>query len=196
MFMQENIRLTKNCGNNVEILSKGIIKFTNAFSPHSYINIIEQVSDTVYPLIHIERRPHLTMELPTLFSSKDNLAAVRLRSMCLSDMLSPITQYMSVYNIEKMVPKKDFITISKLIPNSSMEAHVDDTDVASDNFICMAYINDNLIGGELNFPKIGITYRPSAGDIIIYQAKEKHEVLELTDGNRYTFGYGLRGPID
>lgn len=180
----------------MEILANKVVRFTNAFSPHSYIDIIEQVSDTVYPLIHTERRPHLTMELPTLFSSKDNLAAVRLRSMCLSDMLLPIAQYMSVYSIEKMVPKKDFITISKLIPNSSMEAHVDDKDVASDNFICMAYINDNFVGGELKFPEIGITYRPSAGDIIIYQAKEKHEVLDLTDGNRYTFGYGLRGPVN
>ena len=180
----------------MEILADKVVRFTNAFNPHSYIDIIEQVSDTVYPLIHIERRPHLTMELPTLFSSKDNLAAVRLRSMCLSDMLSPIAQYMSVYNIEKMVAKKDFITISKLIPNSSMEAHVDDKDVTSDNFICMAYINDNFIGGELNFPEIGITYSPSAGDIIIYQAKEKHEVLEMTHGNRYTFGYGLRGPVN
>jgi hypothetical protein len=180
----------------MEILANKVVRFTNAFNPHSYIDIIEQVSDTVYPLIHTERRPHLTMELPTLFSRKDNLVAARLRSMCLSDMLSPITQYMSVYNIEKMVPKKDFITVSKLIPNSSMEAHVDDKEAASDNFICMAYINDNFTGGELNFPELGIRYKPSAGDIIIYQAKEKHEVLELTDGIRYTFGYGLRGPVN
>lgn len=180
----------------MEILANKVVLFTNAFNPHSYIDIIEQVSDTVYPLMHTERRPHLTMELPTLFSSKDNIAAARLRSMCLSDMLSPITQYMSVYNIEKMVPKKDFITVSKLIPNSSMEPHVDDTDIESDNFICMAYINDNFTGGELSFSDIGIKYSPSAGDIVIYQAKEKHEVLELTDGNRYTFGYGLRGPIN
>jgi hypothetical protein len=136
------------------------------------------------------------MELPTLFSSKDNLAAVRLRSMCLSDMLPTITQYMSVYNIEKMIPKKDFITVSKLIPYSSMAVHMDDKEVVSDNFICMAYINDNFVGGELNFPDIGVKYSPSAGDIIIYQAKEKHEVLELTDGFRYSFGYGLRGPIN
>jgi predicted 2-oxoglutarate/Fe(II)-dependent dioxygenase YbiX len=60
----------------------------------------------------------------------------------------------------------------------------------------MAYINDGFTGGELHFPEIGITYKPSAGDIIIYQAKEKHEVLELTDGIRYTFGYGLRGPVN
>jgi hypothetical protein len=180
----------------MEILANKVVRFTNAFNPHSYIDIIEQVSDTVYPLMRTDRRPHLTMELPTLFSSKDNLAAARLRSMCLSDMLPPITQYMSVYNIEKMIPKKDFITVSKLIPYSSMEAHVDDKEVVSDNFICMAYINDNFVGGELNFPDIGVTYSPSAGDIIIYQAKEKHEVLELTEGSRYSFGYGLRGPID
>jgi hypothetical protein len=180
----------------MEILANKVVRFTNAFNPHSYIDIIEQVSETSYPLMHTERRPHLTMELPTLFSSKDNLEAVRLRSMCLSDILLPIAQYMSVYSIEKMIPKKDFITVSKLIPNSSMEAHVDDKDADLDNFICMAYINDGFTGGELHFPEIGITYKPSAGDIIIYQAKEKHEVLELTDGIRYTFGYGLRGPVN
>lgn len=180
----------------MEILANRLIRFTNAFNPNPYIDLIEQVSNTVYPLMHTERRPHLTMELPTLFSSKDNLAAIRLRSMCLSDILLPITQYMSVYNIEKMIPKKDFITVSKLIPNSSMEAHVDDTDVASDNFICMAYINDNFTGGGLSFPDLGISYSPVAGDVMIYQAKEKHEVLELTNGSRYTFGYGLRGPVN
>jgi hypothetical protein len=179
----------------MQVLSKGIIKFTNAFNPNGYIDLIEEVSTTTYPLQTVERRPHLTMALPTLFSSKDNLPAVQLKTKCLSDMLGPIYQYMSIHKIQNMVPKKDFITISKMMWNSSMAEHVDDNDIDSKNFIIMGYINDNFEGGQLYFPDLDITYRPSAGDIIIYPAKEKHEVLELTSGIRYTFGYGLRGPV-
>jgi hypothetical protein len=179
----------------MEILANKVVRFANAFNPNEYVDLIEKVSETCYPLLHSERRPHLTMELPTLFSNKDNVAAIKLRSMCLTDMLKPIAQYMTIYNIEKMVPKKDFISVSKLLWNSSMEQHVDDNELMSSNFICMAYINDNFVGGELNFPDINIKYKPVSGDILIYQAKEKHEVLELTSGIRYTFGYGLRGPV-
>lgn len=180
----------------MQVLSKGIVKFTNAFNPNGYIDLIEEVSETSYPLETVERRPHLTMALPTLFSSKDNLAAIQLKIKCLSDMLGPIYQYMSIYKIQNMVPKKDFITISKMMWNSSMAAHIDDNDIDSKNFIIMAYINDNFEGGDLYFPDLDIKYTPSAGDIVMYPAKENHMVLDLTDGFRYTFGYGLRGPIN
>ena len=179
----------------MEILANKVVRFANAFNPNGYVDLIEEVSNTCYPLKAVERRPHLTMEIPTLFSHKDNISAVKLRSRCLSDMLSPIQQYMSIYSIEHMVPKADFITISNLRWFSSMEEHVDDKEMESDNFICMGYVNDNFTGGEVSFPDLGLVYKPSAGDIIIYQAKEKHAVLDLTYGMRYTFGYGLKGPI-
>ena len=95
-----------------------------------------------------------------------------------------------------MIPKKNFITVSKLRHYSNMYEHVDDNEIDSNNFICMAYINENFQGGDLRFPELDITYRPKSGDILIYQAKEKHEVLDLLYGDRYTFGYGLRGPIN
>jgi hypothetical protein len=180
----------------MEILANKVVRFANAFNPNGYVDLIEEVSETCYPLKTVERRPHLTMELPTLFSAEDNLSAIKLRSKCISDMLLPIQQYMSAYNIEHMVPKKNFITVSKLRWFSSMEEHVDDKEIQSDNFICMAYINDNFTGGELSFPDLGLKYSPIAGDIIIYQSKEKHAVLDLTYGTRYTFGYGLKGPIN
>jgi hypothetical protein len=180
----------------VEILADKVVRFANAFNPNGYVDLIEEVSDTCYPLETVIRRPHLTMELPTLFSSKDNLAAVRLRTKCLSDMLHPIQEYMSIYNIEHMVPKKEFITVSKLRWLSSMEEHVDDKEMSSNNFICMAYLNDDFTGGELSFPNLNIIYKPKPGDILIYRAKENHAVLDLTYGIRYSFGYGLQGPIN
>lgn len=180
----------------MEILSDKIIKFTNAFSPNGYIDLIEDVSSSCYPLNSVERRPHLTMELPFLFSQSDNISAIKLRSRILKDIMDPISRYMSVYGISKMVPKKDFITVSKLEDGRYMDSHVDDDQVDSDNFICMAYINDNFSGGDLVFPDINLSYSPSAGDIILYQSKQKHMVNKISGGPRYSFGYGFKGPIN
>lgn len=179
----------------MEILSNKIIKFTNSFNANGYTDLIEEVSSSCYPLLEVERRPHLTMELPFLFSEQDNISAIKLRSRILKDIIDPISRYMSVYNIESMIPKKDFITVSKLEPGIGMASHVDDDEIESNNFICMAYANDNFSGGELLFPDLGISYKPSAGDIVIYQAKNRHMVNQIADGFRYSFGYGFKGPI-
>jgi len=179
----------------MEVLSDKIIKFSNAFNPNHFIDLIEEVSISSYPLKRVERRPHLTMELPTLFSKTDDVKSVKLRNLCISTLFPLISQYISIYNLSHMAPKKDFITISKLESGNFMDVHSDDDQLDSDNFICMAYINDNYKGGELHFPEIGIQYKPRAGEAILYQAKEKHMVTELLSGTRYTIGYGLRGPI-
>lgn len=180
----------------MEVIHNKIIKFNNAFNANPFIDLIEDVSNSSYPLQHVERRPHLTMELPTLFSRLDDINAVRLRSLSISAMFPYISQYMSLYNLTKMVPKKDFITVSKLEAGNSMAEHSDDDQLDSNNFICMAYINDNYEGGELYFPDLDIQYKPRQGDVIIYQAKEKHMVTELKSGTRYSIGYGLKGPIN
>lgn len=179
----------------MEVIHNKIIKFNNAFDPNSFIDLIENVSKSSYPLQQVERRPHLTMELPTLFSSLDDVNAVRLRSLCISAMFPYISQYISLYNLTKMVPKKEFITVSKLEAGNSMGEHADDDQLDSNNFICMAYLNDNYEGGSLYFPDLDIEYKPRQGDVIIYQAKEKHMVRELVSGVRYSIGYGLRGPV-
>jgi len=179
----------------MEVIHNKIIKFNNAFNPNPFIDLIEDVSKSSYPLQYVDRRPHLTMELPTLFSNLDDVNAVRLRSLCISAMFPYISQYISLYGFTNMVPKKQFITVSKLETGNSMGEHKDDDQADSNNFICMAYLNDNYQGGHLYFPDLDIEYKPTAGDVIIYQAKEKHMVTKLDYGTRYSIGYGLRGPV-
>jgi len=135
------------------------------------------------------------MEIPTLFSKLDNIDAIKLRQKCISDLFKPMIEYMNVLGIDKMVPKKDFITVSKLNKGYSMLEHVDDQETDSNNFICMAYINNDFSGGDLVFTSLGISYSPKAGDIIAYKAKLPHMVTEVEEGSRYTIGYGLRGPL-
>jgi hypothetical protein len=62
------------------------------------------------------------------------------------------------------------------------------------------YDGINFTGGEINFPYANVTYKPSAGDILMFPANfiSTHEVLGVKDGNRYAyleyFGQGSSDP--
>jgi hypothetical protein len=180
---------------NLEVISEKIVKFSHEIDTQSWIDLIEKVAETAYPFISVNRRPHLTMALPFLYSKTDNIFATELRSKILSLTMPDISKYMEMYNIENMELKKDFISISKLQALGSMRSHKDDKSMDSNNFICMLYINDDFDGGDLEFPLIGITYKPKAGDVVIYQSKMRHGVTQLLGNDRYNLGFGLKGPI-
>ena len=180
----------------MQILHNKIVRFDNVINSKYVIDLIEEVSKTCYPLEIVERRPHLTMELPYLFSKTDNISAIKLRSLALAYILPAIEKYMFLGHIEKMEPKKTFITVSKMLPGSIMGQHKDDMEENSKNFIAMFYINDNFSGGELYFPEIDFLYKPVAGDVIVYPAKFLHEVKQNLVNDRYSIGYGLRGPVN
>lgn len=175
---------------NYDILAPSIFKFTTSIDPQEWIDIIEKTSRMSYSFKKVIRRPHLTMELPTLFNEYDDINAIKLRSMFFEKALPAITTYMETNNISRMFPRKSFITVSKLFPGHSMVAHKDNFDKDSNHFICMMYINDDFDGGELNIIDANIKYKPNAGDLVFYRANMEHEVLE-SDGIRYSIGYGL-----
>ena len=175
---------------NYETLAPSIIKFSTKIDSKEWIDIIEKTSRMSYSFNQVVRRPHLTMELPTLFNEYDDINAIKLRSMFFEKALPAITKYMETNNISRMFPRKKFITVSKLLPGHSMTAHKDNFDKDSNHFICMMYINDNFDGGELNIIGENVKYKPNSGDLVFYKANMEHEVL-ASDGIRYSIGYGL-----
>jgi len=177
----------------MEVLADKVVRFKNSINVNDWIDLIEKSSKT-YPFKEVDRRPHLTMELPNFISEDDDEFALQLRSNFLRLVFLPIQEYMNKYSIDNMAFKKDFITVSKLI-SGGMLVHKDDKLEDKDNFICMLYLNDNFVGGELFFPELNLEYKPVAGDVIIYQSKMKHGVKELTSGIRYNIGMGFKGPI-
>lgn len=179
----------------LDILHEKIVKFSNKIDVDYWISLIESVNIDSYPFEVVNRRPHLTMKIPMVFSATDSIAAAKLRAEFLTIAMNPIAKYMELYGIEHMVPKKEFITVSKMKPFSSMYAHKDDKSYDSDNFICMFYINDDFDGGELEFTDINLTYTPKSGDVVIYQSKMRHGVTKLYGSDRYNIGYGFKGPI-
>lgn len=81
------------------------------------------------------------------------------------------------------------ISISKYQQGSSMGPHVDWYGDESVEPIMSAvlYLNDDLVGGELDFPDLGVTIKPKAGSIIIFPsiAPYYHQSLEVLSGVKY-----------
>ena len=56
----------------------------------------------------------------------------------------------------------------------------------SDDFSAILYLSDNYEGGSINFPKIGIDFKPSAGTLLAFIGNEEleHQVKEVISGDR------------
>lgn len=175
-------------------ISKNIFLAKNNIDSLYVIDLIERCV-VEYPLDIVTRRPHLTMEFPTLFDKRDSENSIKLRKFIYLNMMPHILQYIEINNLKNMYPKKDFITISKLLPGNGMGPHQDNKSINSNHFICMMYLNDNYSGGEIVFPESLISYKPEAGDIILYKANIVHMVNPVLSGARYSIGYGLTDDI-
>ncbi len=65
--------------------------------------------------------------------------------------------------------------------------HIDDHRDYHRRMSSVYYINDNYSGGEINFPRFNITYKPKANELIIFPSTYvyNHSVSEITSGTRY-----------
>jgi hypothetical protein len=172
-------------------IAQSVFLYKTQIDPVKVTSLVEQVSET-FPLEKIPNRPHLTMEFPTLFNPEDSSASIKLRSLIYFSTLPAIEKYMNTIDLYGFSIKKPYISVSKLLPNyGGMSAHKDNYSAESNHFICMLYLNDDYLGGEVFFPDLGFTYKPKAGDVLIYKANTLHEVLPVQRGARYTIGYGL-----
>lgn len=81
------------------------------------------------------------------------------------------------------------LSISKYIVGSFMGAHVDDYNQPGVTPIMsgVIYLNDDVEGGELNFPEQDITIKPKAGSIVVFPSVKPfyHQSLPVTKGYKY-----------
>jgi hypothetical protein len=66
--------------------------------------------------------------------------------------------------------------------------HIDDHQQYPRRVSTVYYINDNYLGGEINFPRFGISYKPKANEMIVFPSTYvyNHSVSEVTEGTRYS----------
>lgn len=72
--------------------------------------------------------------------------------------------------------------------------HIDDHKDYHRRMSTVYYINDNYTGGEIVFPRFGITYKPKANDFLVFPSTYvyNHSVLSVIEGTRYAVVSWLR----
>lgn len=97
--------------------------------------------------------------------------------------------------------QRDFLIISLLAmhrydPSDRFRVHVDSlpTFHRERRFSVVCYLNEDFLDGGTAFPSLGITYRPSAGQALLYPSHYRHEGLPTSAGRRYIIVFFLCTP--
>lgn len=76
-------------------------------------------------------------------------------------------------------------------PGSRVEEHMDfdfEDDCADCLYAAVIYFDEGYTGGEIYFPKLGESYKPSAGSIVVFPQRDNdyvHGVREIQAGTRH-----------
>lgn len=83
--------------------------------------------------------------------------------------------------------KHDAYQILKYGVGQKFTNHIDDSEQNHRRISSIFYINDNYEGGEIVFPRFGITYKPAAGEAIYFPSTYvyNHSVKPVISGTRY-----------
>lgn len=94
--------------------------------------------------------------------------------------------YMSDFGVS--FSDHDSYQILKYGKGQKFSNHIDDHPKYHRRVSSVYYINDNYEGGEINFPRFNISYKPKANEMIVFPSTYvyNHSVSEVTSGTRYS----------
>lgn len=79
--------------------------------------------------------------------------------------------------------------LSKQVSGASIIRHMDTDGGKGKHYIYsgVIYLNSQAVGGEIVFPKINFSYKPEAGDIVLFDCRDKMSLhgVNKTTQNRY-----------
>lgn len=98
----------------------------------------------------------------------------------------PVEDYCNAHNV-----RMSFWEVMNFIsydPGQHFQEHADHGFSYSATVSLVAYPNDDYEGGELSFPKLGITVKPQAGDLYIFPSTYiySHVALPVKSGKKYS----------
>lgn len=82
--------------------------------------------------------------------------------------------------------------IHKTNKESFWERHSDNEGGSEIDYGVVIYLNDNFEGGELSYPDLDLIVKPEKGMLVCHSGDVMHEVLKVTDGDRYTLTSFIR----
>jgi predicted 2-oxoglutarate/Fe(II)-dependent dioxygenase YbiX len=93
--------------------------------------------------------------------------------------------YKNNYSVESLTAGPYILL--KYSDQDKFDAHMDDCAKFPRTVSMSAYLNNNYLGGELEFPHFGVFYKPEIGDVILFSSSFPylHQVHKIIDGIRY-----------
>ena len=87
---------------------------------------------------------------------------------------------------------QEWLLIREYNAGSKMSAHSDrysylkkDGNQVVPSLTAILYLNDDYVGGEIDFIHDDLCIKPKAGSMVVFPSDKQHEVLEILSGNRY-----------
>ncbi len=142
--------------------------------------------------VNTKSRDTLTLGVPYSNSIVDDFSNV---SAAFNSSLSNI--FFSGFNVAELDYKSehqvetewhDQYSILKYGAGQKFVNHIDDHKDYHRRISLVYYINDNYTGGEIVFPRFGISYKPKANELLIFPSTYvyNHSVLPVIEGTRYS----------
>ena len=98
-----------------------------------------------------------------------------------------VKHYSEQFCFEIDTEKSKGYTVLKYSTGQQYVNHLDRSERTPRTVSAVGYLNDEYVGGEINFDKINFTYKPSAGDIVVFNSDEpySHASLPISEGVKY-----------
>lgn len=100
--------------------------------------------------------------------------------------LDPIERdYQQAYDVE--ITWHDTYNVLRYGKGHFFGNHIDDGTVYHRTVSIIYYANDDYTGGEINFPRLGLSYKPKANEALVFPSNfmYNHFVSPIIDGYRY-----------
>lgn len=124
----------------------------------------------------------------TYFAEKGNQTAQKLHNQFCNLLIDAAESYMYDHRLLGATPyAHEFYSVLKYSDNQKFDAHVDGMPGSNRFISCILYLNDNYLGGELEFVNYDLKLKMPASSLIIFPSGFSHAHIAhpVTSGTKY-----------
>lgn len=151
------------------------------------------VQEGADPMVNTKTRDTQTTGVAYLSEVKDTSSIMDMSELFFTNLgnmffenFDPVEKdYMQTYGI--FSEWHDHYGILKYGSGQFFSNHIDDHPAYHRRVSTVYYLNDNYTGGEINFPRFNVTFKPKANQMIVFPSTYvyNHSVSPVIEGERY-----------
>lgn len=180
-------------------LCPGVVVYHTGFDFSHIVNLNSNWSneyikdkDTGEVYVDLNRRNNTSIDIPYICSSNDSEEICNI-SKQITDLFKEYeNDYFNYFDTscKSHQPYK----LMKYEVGGMFDMHSDDGGGTFRRVSEVFYINDDYLGGEIEFKHFNIIYKPKAGDLIIFPSSYvyMHQVVPVKEGIRYSIASWMR----